>query len=121
MKSYLVDRTQEVAIRNGNIIYKSNTSQVTMDVPQGNVLRPLLFIIFINNIVDCFDDSFVALFADDTSAAVSAPDMTELSFYATVAVHKMETFCSGNGLLLNNSKTEILCFSSKETKLKYSR
>ena len=29
-------------------------------------------------------------------------------------VHNMETFCSGNGLLLNNSKTEILCFSSKE-------
>ena len=61
-KSYLSERVQRVVV-NGQ---ESNWIQTTAGVPQGSILGPLLFIIFINDIVDNLETS-PFLFADDTS------------------------------------------------------
>ena len=60
IKSFLTNRRQKVVMRNGSSRYQ----KVQSGVPQGSILGPLLFLIFINDIPDCVV-STVKLFADD--------------------------------------------------------
>ena len=61
--SYLKDRTQRVVI-GGN---QSSTIVVRSGVPQGSILGPLLFVLFINDLHSCVDQGTkIALYADDT-------------------------------------------------------
>lgn len=63
IKSFLSSRTQSVIIKNTN----SKVGKVTSGIPQGSVLGPLLFVIYINDLPEVVDDhTFVFLFADDT-------------------------------------------------------
>lgn len=61
MASYLGNRRQYVLINN----YKSEEYIATSGVPQGSNLGPLLFLMFINDIVDCTNECNILLFADD--------------------------------------------------------
>jgi len=58
---FLHDRPQRVVV-NGR---KSNWTQVTNGIPQGSVLGPVLFVIFINDLSDVVQ-GFIEMFADDT-------------------------------------------------------
>ena len=67
IRSFLTDRKQRVVVRNKASEFRS----VTSGVPQGSVLGPLLFILFINDIPDGIDNSLM-MFADDTKLYGSA-------------------------------------------------
>ena len=65
IKHFLADRTQKVIINNS----KSKPAKVTSGIPQGSVLGPLLFVLYINDLPEVVDkDTFIYLFADDTKA-----------------------------------------------------
>ena len=69
VRSFLSDRTQTVCINNES----STTACVTSGIPQGSVLGPLLFVIYINDLPEVIDsESFLFLFADDTKFKFSA-------------------------------------------------
>ena len=64
--SYLRNRSQECSV-NGAL---SSASKLTFGVPQGSILRPLLFFKYINDLPNCLDTSCVKIFADDTNFTV---------------------------------------------------
>ena len=66
-KSYLSDRKQYVNIDN----CKSKTQSITCGVPQGSVLGPLFFLLFINDLPNCCPSGKVRIFADDTNVFFS--------------------------------------------------
>ena len=60
LKSFLSNRSQYVVLDN----QKSHATEVLSDVPQGTVLAPLLFLLYINNLPACVDNH-IKLYADD--------------------------------------------------------
>ena len=73
-KSYLSDREQFVSIQNK----KSGVRNVSVGVPQGSILGPLLFTILINNLPRAVNKASVFMYADDTTISVSGTSKQEI-------------------------------------------
>lgn len=72
MNSYLSDRTQYVRV--GNI--SSTKMKITSGVPQGSILGPLLFLIYINDITMIPGSTDIIMYADDTNVFFSGKNKT---------------------------------------------
>ena len=72
-RDYLYDRTQRVVV-NGQ---SSDWIRITAGVPQGSVLGPLLFLVFINDIVHVVTNCQIRLFADDTCLFVEVDNRAD--------------------------------------------
>lgn len=114
LKSYLTGRTQSVVLKSAGQQFSSGIGVVTSGVPQGSLLGPLLFLVFINDIVPQFESQYISLFADDTVVASSSHDFGELSTQARSSTANMSAYCSDNGLVLNECKTELVVFSLRD-------
>lgn len=100
MKSYLTHRSQYVDL-NG---VKSDILITNRGVPQGSVLGPLLYIIYVCDI----DVDGVTMYADDTSLLVCADNSADLVSAANGALLKLCSYFSDSGLHLNSSKTVMV-------------
>ena len=78
-QSYLTGRSQHVTV-NGHI---SNFLPITFGVPQGSVLGPLLFLIYVNDLPNVSKVLQFYLFADDTSIYIGSDDLTTLQKHST--------------------------------------
>jgi len=75
LKSYLKGRYQRVSLNNYSSSSCSNLGEITHGVPQGSILGPLLFLLYINNLPQITNDnSKTVLFADDTSIIITNPN-----------------------------------------------
>ena len=106
--SYLTNRKQCVNI-NG---IKSELKKVVHGVPQGSILGPLLFLLYINDIVKSSTKLEYLLFADDTSLLISGKTFKEIEKTLNSELENISNWLKANKLSLNVSKSNILRFSS---------
>ena len=119
-KSYLSDQKQFVSI-NG---YNSDLMSVNCGVPQGSVLGPLLFLIYINDLHKAIRYCKVHHFADDTNLFHTNKSVKNLNKLVNHDMKQLNNWLSANKISLNVEKTEVVVFKSPrkvlsaETKIK---
>ncbi len=93
----------------------SNWEPVEHGVPQGSVLGPLLFLIYINDLSVILNKAAKSiLFADDTSIIVSNADLQEFQNNASLIMNKTIKWFQSNLLTLNSKKTHFLQFFTQK-------
>ena len=109
IKSYLSNRWQRTKINTSF----SSWSELTIGVPQGSVLGPLLFNIFINDLFYLFDDIDVCNYADDTTLHACDTSLKVLMERLECAANKAVDWFKHNHLKLNPSKCHLLICGHK--------
>ena len=107
-KSYLSDREQFVTI-NG---IESERTKMVCGVPQGSVLGPLLFLLFINDLPNS-NNFLTLLFADDTTFQVSGTNLEQLFELANAELEKSSVWFQANKSTLNVKKTKYIIFADQ--------
>lgn len=109
LASYLEGRQQRVYINNS----LSATKTIDQGVPQGSILGPLLFIIYINDLLPNIVAQKSCLYADDVSFINTAKTEIEVEASKMRALEDTKVWCDANRLKVNEEKTQSLKFSSK--------
>ena len=115
-ESYLADRSQYVTYDG----IKSNTSFLNCGVPQGSILGPLLFIIFINDIFNVSELIFTVLYADDSGFLLGGENLENLITCLNNELKNITTWVKSNKLTLNVNKTHYMIFHRARLKLPHS-
>jgi hypothetical protein len=110
-KSYLNNRKQFVSINNS----KSDTMIVECGVPQGSVLGPLLFLIYINQIFGIELNAFIQLYADDTALVYGEKDLKTLKCKMTEDLNKLVPWLKSLNLAINYEKTKYILFNKNSS------
>ncbi len=91
---------------------KSSSSPITCGVPQGSILGPLMFIIYINDLEELLDDSLLSLYADDTALYASSSSHIDLMLKLRVEVESVSEWLKANRLTANVAKTKYVIYGS---------
>jgi hypothetical protein len=106
-KSYLSNRSQFVNIN----CHDSILLQILTGVPQGSILGPLLFLIYINDLPGC-SEFMSKLFADDTALLMCDDDLDNLIRKANIEFQKICKYFRANKLSLHPDKTKYIVISN---------
>ena len=109
ISSYLSKRTQYTECLGA----KSDALDVIFGVPQGSVLGPLLFLIYINDIINCSTLGKFILFADDTNIFISGKTLPEAYSKANKLLEELNNYMTTNLLHINLSKCCHIIFKPK--------
>jgi hypothetical protein len=116
IESYLSNRYQRVILKNfiTNSYVVSEWERIKHGVPQGSVLGPLLFLLYINDLPKAVASTTIPiLFADDTSLLITSPNTYELQTEFTSSLSQLNKWFQQNSLILNVSKTYFLLYHNK--------
>ena len=108
--SYLSGRTQGCIV-SGKL---SSARTLSCGVPQGSILGPLLFIIYIHDLPNSLRGAVPRMFADDTNLTLSAKTLTELKLALTPELNNLSCWLKANKLSLNVAKTELMIIGSRQ-------
>jgi len=109
-KSYLSNRKQFVQFKN----IKSDLFHISCGVPQGSILGPLLFLIYINDICNSTDILSFTLFADDTNIFYKTKSLNDINTTINFELDKLSIWFRTNKLSLNIKKTNYMIFTNRK-------
>ena len=109
-QSYLSNRKQYVTY-NG---VSSPVNTITCGVPQGSILGPLLFLLYINDLGHVCSSTTSILFADDTNLFKSGNDLNKMQDELNSELSKISLWLKLNKLSLNIGKTHFMVFTNKK-------
>ena len=110
--SCLSGRQQHVSVA-GNL---SETLEISCGVPQGSVLGPLLFLLYINDLHKISNKLTFFLFADDTNIYYESSDLLDIQKSVNKELRKVRKWLESNRLALNLDKTNFVIFHSTQNK-----
>ena len=107
--SYLTNRKQ-FADLDGIL---SSTAPLLAGVPQGSILGPLLFLLYVNDLPASVEKMRPIMFADDTNLVINGPSLNDLKITAQNELEGLLDYFRANHLKLNVDKTKIICFHKR--------
>ena len=115
IQSYLTNRTQRVRVKSS----LSPTLPITSGVPQGAILAPTIFQIFINDLLSLPLSCSVHAYADDTTFYIAGKDANKLQQHVNADLHLIQNWCRMNRMVLNSSKSHFLVLNAPSTNLSF--
>ena len=110
MIDYLNNRSQ-ITLANSKA---SSSHVITCGVPQGSILGPLLFLVYINDLTDTLDNTSIRHYADDTVIFTNNVSVEVATERLQVSLNKLHNWCMKNQLTVNVGKTETMIFGSRK-------
>ena len=111
-RDYLTERQQRVVVKGE----ASDWLTVTSGVPQGSLLGPLFFIVYINDLGVISQDSSIALYADDSKMYRVISTQQDLSSFQ-IDRDKISDWCKMNKMRINAKKCKIMRITKKKSPL----
>ena len=93
----------------------SNLKDIVCGVPQGSVLGPLLFLIYINDISSVVRNSKISMYADDTVVYISQAKLGNAITLIQQDLDRVYTWCNSNKLTINCKKTKYCLFGMRSS------
>ena len=112
-RSFLTERYQFTTVSNQS----STKSKISHGVPQGSVLGPLLFLVYINDLNKAIIHNQVHHFADDTNFLITGKSLKKINKYVNHDLRLLCHWLRANKISLNASKTEIIIFKRKNKQI----
>ena len=113
-RSYLSERSQKVIINN----YESSAQNIRYGIPQGIILGPLLFLLYINDLPLYVDHSMSDLYADDTTIHFSSNSISDINIKLNEDMEKVQGWCTSNDMVINTMKSKSMIMGSSR-KIQY--
>ena len=110
MKSYLTNRRQCIVDKTAT----SSFQQVKSGVPQGSVLGPVLFLIFINDMPLYINEAYAEIYADDTTVHTSHKDQTVVQVKLQNSSTDFKSWCILHKMFVNLTKTSSMSIGSRQ-------
>ena len=111
-KNYLSNRNQMTTVN--DII--SDAKPMTVGVPQGSILGPVLFTLYINDIAQILNHSKICLFADDTVIYYAHKNIEVAAEAIQQDLHEIDRWMDSNKLTINIRKTQYMIISGHHKK-----
>ena len=92
----------------------SDFKQISDGVPQGSILEPLLFLLFINDLPLYTNTVCIDLYADDTTLYDIQDSMEKIENNLQSALNNLHVWCRNNGMILNSSKKVLLVTTNQK-------
>jgi hypothetical protein len=105
----IVAKTEDICNQN----YKSTYKAIKHGVPQGSILGPLLFLLYVNYFPHYIPDTKVVLFADDVNIVLADTDITRLQDKVNNTMKQTESWFSDNKIIINVNKSKATFFHLK--------